>query len=163
MRSTLGFSLTIVLAAFAPLPSANAVVPPDNSAVTQYTESFPTGAGEAPTGGTGRQSPPQEVVGGSKTPRLKAQGEEGAAVEELAAKTSPSGVEGAGGSDGRREAGEKTADRTADGGGNSGVGEVLGQASGTSSGTLGLLLPLVIVVALLGSTLYAVRRRQQSA
>jgi hypothetical protein len=48
--------------------------------------------------------------------------------------------------------------------GSSGLGEVLGQATGSSSsGKLGLLLPLVIVGAVIGSLLYLWRQRQRVA
>lgn len=87
--------LAAAIAALA-LPSAAAgenLVPPDNSAVNQYTESFPTAGGDKDsekakeTGVT-----PAQTLGAKNAKRLEAHGEDGRVVAEVAAETAPAPV-----------------------------------------------------------------------
>jgi hypothetical protein len=91
LRTRLGF-LAAAIAVLA-VPSAAVgenLVPPDNSAVNQYTESFPTAGGDKDsekakdTGVT-----PAQTLGAKNAKRLEAQGEEGRKVAEVAAETAP--------------------------------------------------------------------------
>lgn len=89
---------TAVLALFASLilPTAAAaeeVVPPGNSAVTQYTEQFPTAGGNAKSntgiGGGGSTKPPSKVLGSKNAQKLESKGPVGEEVATLAAETAP--------------------------------------------------------------------------
>jgi hypothetical protein len=86
------------LAAFA-LPAvagAEEVVPPGNSAATQYTEAIPTAGGPKQTGSSQhhRQSSPAKVLGAHDAHKLDSKGEAGHAVAEFAAETAPVTSEG---------------------------------------------------------------------
>jgi len=83
----------IAIACFA-LPAAagaETVVPPENSAATQYTEAIPTGGGREDAGktGGGKKATPAEVLGAGKAKKLKQHGNEGRAAAEVAAETAP--------------------------------------------------------------------------
>lgn len=95
--------------AFAVLPSvaaAETVVPPGNSAATQYTETFPTPGGNAEvnssinggggSSGGGKRSP-KKVLGSETANQLESHGEEGQAVAELATESAPETEETSGG------------------------------------------------------------------
>jgi len=71
--------------------AAETVVPPENSAATQYTEAIPTGGGRTDAGktGSGKKATPAEVLGAGKAKKLKAHGDEGQAAAEVAAETAP--------------------------------------------------------------------------
>ncbi|HEX8753246.1 MAG TPA: hypothetical protein VF731_07505 [Solirubrobacterales bacterium] len=75
----------------APLAAAEQVVPPGNSAATQYTETYPTAGGEAKQNGelNGGNQKPSQVLGQHTANALKSKGAEGEAVAELAAETAP--------------------------------------------------------------------------
>ncbi|MGV1048808.1 MAG: hypothetical protein ACOYD4_09840 [Solirubrobacterales bacterium] len=81
-------------AALTPLATAGTVVPPGNSAATQYTETFPTSGGEADVNKEIDASnlAPSKVLGKSKAHDLESQGADGKAVAEIAAVTAPSPV-----------------------------------------------------------------------
>lgn len=138
--------------------AAQGVVPPGNSAVNQYTETYPTPEGGAPASDTGERSPTQSL-GARNARKLEGLGPEGQAAAELAAATAPAPKHG-------KTTGGKGAREVAAGqpGGSSGLGEVLGQATGaSSSGQLGLLLPLAILAAVAGSLAFLWRRRRRTA
>lgn len=74
--------------------AAETVVPPGNSAATQYTEAFPTAGGNAVSnnginGGSGGSSP-SKVLGHGNAKKLESQGKTGREVAKLAAETAPS-------------------------------------------------------------------------
>ncbi len=81
-----------LLAAPSGASATEALVPPGNSAATQYTEAIPTGGGEKSTEGTGHKRPrsPQQTLGAKNTKRLESQGAVGRATAELATETAPS-------------------------------------------------------------------------
>jgi len=190
-KSTL--ALAAALAASLALPSAAAaefLVPPDNSAVNQYTESLPTprGSRDSEQSEGKRRPSPSEALGKRNARRLERQGEDGRAVAAFAAATEPSadgtepaedeGGSGAGAGRGDGESGSAggapasggsngdtaTAKRTevAEPNGSSAIAEVVGEATGTSSGRLGLLLPLLIVATSIWAGAYALRHRQRT-
>lgn len=153
------------------------VVPPENSAATQYTEAFPTAGGPKDTGhteGRGKERSPDEVLGRSRTGRLEAQGAQGRAVAEVVAETAPASlsqqsVDGKPkrsndqGQVGKPADGSDLAARTAGDSGSSGLGEVAAQATGSSSsGQMGLLLPLLIAAAVLWAAIYWSRQRKRA-
>jgi len=133
---------------------AQRLVPPGNSGVNQYTETFPTAGGDAVAGDGGKRSP-KKVLGAKNARRLEEAGPEGRAAAALVAATAPASravATGHGGSGGKQAGGVS---------GSSGLGEVIGQATGaSSSGQLGILLPLAIVVAAVGSLAFLWRRRR---
>ena len=160
LRLGLGLAAAIAVASLPPVAMAQRVVPPGNSAVNQYTETFPTAGGGAPASDRGERSP-AEVLGAGNAGRLEVLGPQGRAAAVLAAATAPSrsvagkrAASGGGGGSRPRAGGPS---------GSSGLDEVIGQATGSSSsGQMGLLLPLVIVGAVVGSLAYLWRRKRQT-
>jgi len=160
-RACIGAILAVAL--FLALPAGSAlavaVVPPGNSAVNQYTETLSGPEGNVPSSEVKQGAAPAKVLGRSNARRLEALGPEGQAAAQLAADTAPHRV-GKPGSKGNASHG---AGSQALPGGSSGLGEVLRQMTGTSgSGGMGTLLPLVIVLALVGSIGYALGRRRRT-
>jgi hypothetical protein len=164
MKLRSGLASITTAAAMLALPGAAAaeyVVPPGNSAATQYTEAFPTAGGNKGTHRhVGRR--PAQVLGQSKARRLDARGPAGEAVAALAAETAPAAIAPAsrkGGGD-SVQGGESGRSAVASPSGSSGLGEVLAQATGSSSsGDLGLLLPLLILAAIAWAVAYWARHR----
>lgn len=181
---------TVALAVLA-LPAAAGAgyyVPPGNSAVNQYTESFPGAGGES--GGKNRDVTPGQALGAGNAKRLEDEGETGREAAEVAAETAPPADlyvspepseartgsegehggrsnEGQGGQGGGANGGGGSSGGDSSGGrtsveqpsGSSGLGSVLGQATGAEDGKIGLWLPLAIVLILAGSIAYRVRLR----
>jgi hypothetical protein len=92
-------TITIAIASFAVallLPGsalAEYLVPEGNSAVTQYTEGFPTGGGEKKAGGAdGKKATPAQAIGAKNAKKLQDRSPEGAEVAEVAAETAPEEV-----------------------------------------------------------------------
>ncbi len=163
---------------------AGPVLPPGNSAVNQYTQTFPTQAGNVSVKRNSIQAPKQ-VLGVDNTRKLDRQGAEGRAAAELAAATSPSsegadaggpekegegdsraeqrgqGAGGGGGGSGGGSGGSAAVGTASGGEGASGLGSVLAQATGSSSeGGLGLLMPFALMAGLVWCVAYSWRRRQ---
>jgi hypothetical protein len=175
-RTGLGASAAaIVVLAFPSTAVAANLVPPGNSAASQYTESFPTAGGQQQAGSgshRGNRSPAR-ALGARNARKLDAQGVEGRAAAEVAAATAPSAA-GGGGPGAAHGAGEQAPTpaggvggaRAGSGlpGGSSGLGEVIAQATGSSSsGELGLLLPLLIAAAVIWSLAFLWRRTRKTA
>lgn len=173
--------LLAILAALAAAPAAGAetLVPPENSAAFQYTETFPTTGGDKETDKVDNRS--GASLDATKAKRLKEQGPAGRAVAAIVATTAPGttapATEGGNSGSGDRAEGGKQgesgvndgayadsgtgADRGAKG--SSGLGEVIEQATGSSaSGEMGLLLPLLIVAALAWSIASLWRQRNEA-
>lgn len=145
---------------------AMAALPPGNSGLNQYTETYPAAGGESPTTnkGAGNESggkpnaggageTPSQALGRHNAEVLEQQGSAGRAAAAAAAATAPLRVTDSGKSDLNR-----------DPRGESRLHQVISQVGGSSSGGMGLLLPLMIAAAGLGSVVYAWRRsHQQSA
>ena len=92
MKTTIAFlALTIAMAVGAGTAAAGegAVVPPGNSAATQYTEAFPTSGGDKKTD-QARHRSPSKVLGAKNAHKLDNQGPDGAAAAAVAAATAPS-------------------------------------------------------------------------
>jgi hypothetical protein len=88
--------MTTLLAAALAFPTAASaqeeeLIPPDNSAVTQYTESLPTPGGKTNTESHGKVSrpSPHKALGNKNTQRLAQHGADGRAAAETAAETAP--------------------------------------------------------------------------
>ena len=90
--------LTGALVVFFALPSsalAGQVVPPGNSAVTQYTQTFPTAGGNAELNetlngdGAAPKKSPEKVLGHKTSSELESHGSEGEKVAEIAAESAP--------------------------------------------------------------------------
>ncbi len=168
LRLGLGLAVTFAIFTLASTAMAQPVVPPGNSAVNQYTETFPAAGGGAPASDKGKRSPAQ-ALGAKNARRLEEMGPEGRAAAALAAATAPSVSASRGTAHGAGQAPGKfrtPSGRAAGGshsgepGGSSGLGEVIAQATGSSSsGQMGLLLPIIIIA---GSATYAWRRRRRA-
>jgi hypothetical protein len=175
-------SLTAAVALLALPASAMAeyLVPPGNSAVNQYTETYPSAGGQKQAGkGQKTAKHPTQVLGGRNAHKLDQQGADGRETAELAAETAPGTSaaspengggqdkrNGGGGTGGGSEAGEGAGRQQSSSGdagdGSSGLGSVISQATGSSSsGELGLLLPLAILVAIAWSVFYLLRQRKR--
>lgn len=163
--------------------SAEYLVPPDNSAVNQYTESLPTPRGPRDSEqDKGRPAPPPgKTLGKRNARRLQRRGKDGRAVAAFAAATKPGTERVAGaeseaesavgaGNGGRpdstppRSAGvaDRIAADRAEPTGSSAFAQVIGEATGTSSaGQLGLWLPLILLATAAGAIAYALRHQPQ--
>jgi hypothetical protein len=92
LRNGLGlWAVAIAILALPVAAPAATVVPPENSAATQYTEAIPTGGGHQDTdkAGNGKKRSPAAVLGSHKAKKLEAQGREGREVAEIVAETAP--------------------------------------------------------------------------
>jgi hypothetical protein len=86
----IAIAATVALLALPGSAMAEYLVPEGNSAVTQYTEGFPTGGGEKKTEGSGNKgATPAKTIGAANAKKLEDHGPEGAAVAEVAAETAP--------------------------------------------------------------------------
>lgn len=165
----------LALLALPPVAPAQEPIPPGNSAVDQYTESYPSAGGDRITRGGERT--PAQVLGQRKARRLQARGPAGEATAALTAATAPASIgagpapssggaaagDGAGGASGPgATGGAKSAPAPASG--SSGLGEVLGQATGLAgSDGPGALLRLAIVLIAVWALAYLWRRRRPTA
>lgn len=88
----LACALAIALLALPATAAANPVVPPENSAATQYTEAIPTGGGQKDAGKAGNRNKrsPSSVLGSHKAKKLESEGRTGREVAEVVAETAPS-------------------------------------------------------------------------
>lgn len=68
---------------------AESVVPPENSAATQYTEALPTAGGDKQAGGGGKKPTPAKVLGAKNAKELESHGQAGREVARVAAETAP--------------------------------------------------------------------------
>ena len=142
--------------AFSALPSvaaAESVVPPGNSAATQYTETFPTTGGNAEVNGSingGGNSPkgggrsPSKVLGSHTANQLESHGQEGRTVATLATESAPEGGgEGGGVGGGSGKGGGSNGGQAAKGGSGSGApsGGSVGGAQAVSGSTLSAAAP----------------------
>jgi hypothetical protein len=113
LRMAIGTAATLAFLAVPALATAGPVVPPGNSAATQYTETFPTLGGNAEVnssiGGGGSSSShghrsPSSVLGSHTAGELEAHGQEGHTIATLATEAAPAtaadggNTKGAGGS-----------------------------------------------------------------
>jgi hypothetical protein len=95
------------------------LVPEGNSAVTQYTEGFPTGGGEKKAGGAGgKKATPAQTIGAKNAKKLEDHSPEGAEVARVAAETAPEEVvpsEPSGDSSGQKSGGKGQAHKQGSG------------------------------------------------
>jgi hypothetical protein len=85
---------TIAIFAIPNAAQAEYLVPPGNSAATQYTEAVPTAGGPKASNNPkhGGTKSPKQVLGSGNAKKLDAQGPEGRAAAEVAAATAPGAV-----------------------------------------------------------------------
>jgi hypothetical protein len=85
---------TIAILALPIAAQAEYLIPPGNSAATQYTEAVPTAGGPKATNPSkqGKGQSPSKVLGGKNAQKLNQQGPEGRAAAEVAAETAPGAV-----------------------------------------------------------------------
>jgi hypothetical protein len=174
-----GLLAATAIFAFAPVAMAEYLIPPGNSAATQYTEAVRprAAAGHRRRWRRGRDRSPGEVLGSRNAQRLEAMGPQGRATAEVIAATAPGTVA----TDVPVEA--QPAARPDNGQGGReiqprrrrartprlphrirrlvGLGEVAGQATGLTSGKTGWLLPLAIVGAIGWSLAFLLRQRKR--
>ncbi|MGB7685268.1 MAG: hypothetical protein WBL45_05740 [Solirubrobacterales bacterium] len=141
LRMTIGAAAVFAILALPSVAAAGTVVPPGNSAATQYTETFPTtggnaevnssigGGGDSQKGG-GRS--PKDVLGSDTARHLEEQGPAGETVATLATEAAPGSGSGSGGSDGSG----KDGDASGGGGGSKGSGQdvAVGDAQAVAGG-----------------------------
>lgn len=100
MLKAILFPLTVlatVACFFSAGAAAESLVPPGNSAASQYTETFPTSKGEEDEQGKKKSGvTPTQVLGAGKAHQLEDKGPTGKKVAEFAAETSPTAVPVAG-------------------------------------------------------------------
>lgn len=184
LRTATAATAATILAIAVPAASAEEVVPPGNSAATQYTEAFPTAGGQRNSrnrskGGPRRDRSPSAVLGKRAAGKLAARGATGRAAAEAAAATAPpsavraapavgdAGTEATSPRDVSRQpenrSGAKAPAPLPDPGDSSGpAAAAIGQATGLSSvGDFGPLLPLLIAAAVLWALVYAARQRRR--
>lgn len=162
--------LTLAVPAVA---SAEYLVPPSNSAATQYTEAIPSAGGPRDSNrrtGKGPDRSPDRVLGAHTAQRLREAGKPGREVAAVATETAPARLV--------RSRPQRVTQATANSqaradhtpvirrklpSGSDGLVGVLGWASGSSSGGVGSLLPLLLVSALTWAILFVVRRQKRMA
>lgn len=153
LKTQLGLIVAVAILALPSAAAARSVVPPGNSAVNQYTETFPT-AGGAVTTKKRHNRPPAKVLGSGNARRLEAAAPQGGEVAAVVAATAPETT--------KPRAGPSSHGEGPDG--SSGFGEVIAQATGSSdSGEMGLLLPLLILGAFACAAVYLWRQRRRAA
>jgi hypothetical protein len=114
--------LLVMVFAFSSSAAAESIVPPGNSAASQYTEAFPTPQGEQDSEGRQKTATPAKVLGSKKAHRLEQQGPAGQAVANFAAETSPAAVDVSGEGEASNSGGGKRRTRKPGDGGASEVG-----------------------------------------
>jgi hypothetical protein len=158
-------ALLVALVMLVGVADAAPLLPPGNSAANQYSQTLPGPGGEEQATGRTNHRKPQQVVGKSTAEKLEHLGADGEAALRLTSETAPQGTHPRGhrGSSGKKGSGAGSADSGgSSSGGSSGLGEVLGQASGTeTSGGMGVFQPLIILLALVAASGYAVGRRRK--
>jgi hypothetical protein len=95
LKTGLGLTATTIAVLVFPLAAqAEYLIPPSNSAATQYTEAVPTAGGPKTSGSSKRHQAksPGKVIGSGNVKKLDAQGPEGHAAAEVAAATAPSTI-----------------------------------------------------------------------
>lgn len=129
--------LALVVGCFSAGAAAESLVPPGNSAASQYTETFPTSKGEEDEQGKKKSGvTPAQVLGAGKAHQLEGKGPTGKKVAEFAAETSPTtvpaavGGEEAAAGDGKSQAPEHGSKR----GGSNGDSEQSSEGSGGAAG-----------------------------
>ncbi|MGE0068515.1 MAG: hypothetical protein AB7T48_14310 [Solirubrobacterales bacterium] len=162
---------------------ADYYIPPGNSAVNQYTESFP-GAGGETGGDEKKEATPAKTLGAGNAKQLEQKGQAGKEAAEVAAETAPpadlyapepagkatkagggrdkqeSGGNGGGNAGGGQGGSGPGGTQVSQPSGSSGLGSVLGEATGTAAGgNIGLWLPLAILATLAGTIVYRLRLR----
>lgn len=162
--------LTLAVPAVA---GAEYLVPPSNSAATQYTEAIPSAGGPRDSSRQGAKHTdrsPARVLGAQNAQRLNDAGAPGREVAAIAAETAPETLVL---SQPERRL-PTTANRLVQGDGapavhaqlpsdSTGLGEVLGQATGSSSDGVDLLLPVLLVSGLAWAIAYRARRKKRTA
>lgn len=93
LKTAIAVTVFVAMTAIPSQAVAENIVPPGNSAATQYTETFPTAGGNAAIKnssiGGGEKRSPDKVLGHSTTKQLEEHGNEGRAVVELASEGAP--------------------------------------------------------------------------
>jgi hypothetical protein len=135
------FAATIAIFALPSAAQAEYLIPPGNSAATQYTEAVPTAGGPKATNPSkhGGSKSPKQVLGKGNAKKLNAQGPEGHAAAEVAAATAPVAVS-SGGEDtppapGHTSPGKAANGSGSGGGGSNGNGSPGHKASGDTPGS----------------------------
>jgi len=92
LTTGIGFVAALALALPASAAAAEetgSVVPPENSAATQYTEAVPTAGGDSTSGGGHKRASPAKVLGSKNAHKLESQGRDGREVARMVTETAP--------------------------------------------------------------------------
>lgn len=139
MRKTVLLAVVALaqLVAAHPAAAAEVIVPPGNSGAAQYTEAFPTAAGERDAQHKEKRSP-QKVLGKKESKQLQGKGADGKAVAKIVAETSPApDAGGAAGSGTAAGAAGRSGGESGAGGAGGGEGEAKGGGGGAAPGNGG--------------------------
>jgi len=137
--------------------AAEAPVPPGNSAVDQYTETYPTASGDQDTRGGSDDRTAEKILGRRQAGRLEVQGSNGEAVTALAAATAPARERGADAGSGG-EGGSPTGSPGPSG--SAGIREIAAGALGLTPGGGPGLLALALLGTALWAAFYLLRRNR---
>jgi len=162
LKAQLGLLAGVALLALPSTAPAQRVVPPGNSAATQYTETFPTAKGPAATKQRSKKAKrsPREALGSTNARRLQSEGEAGRELAAVVAATAPPAAKSNQAPD--RKPGSVSSGVALEN--SSALGEIIDQAGGSSdSGGMGIALPLLLLAAVVGFAVYAWRRRRLAA
>lgn len=133
--------LAILACCFSASAAAETLVPPGNSAASQYTETFPTSKGEEDEQGKKKSGvTAAQVLGAGKAHQLEEKGATGKKVAEFAAETSPTTVTDSGNEEAATGAGKnRPPEQGSKGNGSKGDGSGKGDSekSGGSGGAGG--------------------------
>jgi hypothetical protein len=143
-------------------PAQGVLTPPGASGVDEYSETIPSADGNRTAGNTG--------AGHTLTPRqrraLERLGPDGAQAAALADANGPAvagrrrpSADGAGGSNGSPADELSARSDLPDSAGESGFVATVTRALGGDGGGVGLVLPVVLILALMGAAVLALRRR----
>ena len=139
LKFAIGMATLVAFGALSPIVVAAPVVPPGNSAATQYTETFPTSHGAADVNEEidGSEVRPSKVIGSHKAKKLENEGADGKAVAEITAATAPIQVEPESSAPETKAAPAKSSDESQDhhGDHSSANGGVAGGGGGNSGGS----------------------------
>lgn len=144
------------------------MIPPGNSAADQYSEGFPTGAGDE-SANTGRPPKSASPITAPTRQKFESRGASGSAAVELAIESAPFGSgaskggrfietnarrKGVAESSGSNDFGENIV-------GSGGVGEVVSETLGGSNG-IGMMLPIILLLVSVLAVFYTSKNFRRS-
>ena len=153
-------TLVLALALVGPAQAQESIAPPGNSAIDEYSEVLPDGAGNVstrPRGDGADTSRRRDVVPSVAAEVLRTGGADGRAVAQLA-RRDPEDVESSSGGTGRPATRDARIDATDPGSGVAAIGRTL--TSSTDGGGVGPAPLLGALTVLIGGVAYLILRRR---